>query len=110
MLTCGRYLTIDYRLADLLLKSYGSDRASALQKVLGLFESFLTRLESYGILSSENKKLYERFSEGRTSFSLASSTNLEERRRVKVARFQQEKNLKAKLEVSWTCLSPFGCR
>lgn len=94
-----QYLTVDYLLADLLLRSYGSNRANALQQVLELFESFLNRLDSYGILSADNKKLYERFLENRSSFTLASSTNVEDRRRIKVARFQQEKSLKAKLEV-----------
>jgi immunoglobulin-binding protein 1 len=70
-----------------------------LQNVLQLFEDFLGRLDNYGILSAENRKLYERFMEDRLSFQLASSANAEERRKVKVARFQQEKSLKAKLEV-----------
>jgi len=70
-----------------------------LQNVLQLFEDFLSRLDNYGILSTENRKLYERFMEDRLSFQLASSANAEERRKVKVARFQQEKSLKAKLEV-----------
>jgi immunoglobulin-binding protein 1 len=70
-----------------------------LQNVLRLFEDFLSRLDNYGILSVENRKLYERFMEDRLSFQLASSANAEERRKVKVARFQQEKSLKAKLEV-----------
>lgn len=70
-----------------------------LQNVLQLFEDFLSRLDNYRILSVENRKFYERFMEDRLSFQLASSTNAEERRKVKVARFQQEKSLKAKLEV-----------
>jgi immunoglobulin-binding protein 1 len=67
--------------------------------VLHLLETFLNRLDNYGILSVENRKLYEQFSENRSSFQLASSKNMEERRKVKVARYQQEKSLKAKLEV-----------
>jgi immunoglobulin-binding protein 1 len=86
-------------LAELLLKSYGSDRLKVLQNVLQLFETFLSRLDNYGILSVENRKLYERFLENRSSFQLASSSNFEERRKLKVARYQQEKSLKAKLEV-----------
>lgn len=70
-----------------------------LQNVLQLFGDFLSRLENYDILSVENRKLYERFMEDRLSFQLASSANAEERRKVKVARFQEEKSLKAKLEV-----------
>jgi immunoglobulin-binding protein 1 len=86
-------------LAELLLNSYGSDRSKMLQTVLQLFETFLSRLDNYRILSVENRKLYERFLENRSSFQLASSTNFEERRKLKVARYQQEKSLKAKFEV-----------
>ena len=70
-----------------------------MQNVLQLYEAFLSRLDNYGILSDQNRKLYERFLESRSSFQLASTSNVEERRKVKVARFQQEKSLKAKLEV-----------
>ena len=87
-------------LAELLLRSYGSDRSKTLQHVQQLFEIFLSRLDTYGIMSAENRKLHERFLENRSSFHLASSTDAEERRKVKVARFQQEKSIKAKLEVS----------
>jgi hypothetical protein len=86
-------------LAELLLKSYGSDRSKTLQDVLQLFEAFLNRLDNYSLLSVGNRKLYEQFLENRSSFQLASSRNMEERRRVKVARYQQEKSFKAKLEV-----------
>ena len=93
-------------LAELLLQSYGSDRSKMLQNVLQLFEIFLSRLDNYTILSAEDRNLYERFQENRSSFQLAPSTNVEERRKVKVARFQQEKSLKAKLEVRWTATLP----
>ena len=88
-------------LAELLLRSYGSDRQKMLDNVLRLFETFLSRLDHYSILSAENRKLYERFLENRSVFQLALSTNAEERRKIKVARFQEEKNIKAKLEVDW---------
>lgn len=74
--------------------------------MLQLYEAFLSRLDNYGILSDQNRKLYERFLESRSSFQLASTSNVEERRKVKVARFQQEKGLKAKLEVCEIVTTP----
>jgi len=70
-----------------------------LEKVQGLYESYLERLDAYGILSSKDRKLYERFLEDRGAFSLASPTDAAARRQVKVARYQDEKALKQKLEV-----------
>ena len=94
-----RYLAVDCLLAEMLLKSYHGDRQQTLRQASGLCDSFLTRLEQYSILSGGDKKLYEQFQENPTSFTLAASTNAEERRRVKVARFQEEKALKTRLEV-----------
>lgn len=81
------------------MKSYEGDRRWTLHEASGLFDGFLTKLDQYGILSASDKKLFEQFQDNSTSFTLAASTNAEERRRVKVARFQGEKALKTRLEV-----------
>ena len=94
-----QYLSVDYMLAELLLKSYDDDREKALKRALGLFESFLTRLDQYGVLSVADRGLYERLLEDGSGFSLASQANAEERRKVKITRFQEEKAIKAKLQV-----------
>lgn len=83
----------------MLLKSYDGDRQQTLGQASGLYDTFLSRLDQYNILSGGNKKLYEQFQESPTAFTLAESTNAEERRRIKVARFQEEKALKTRLEV-----------
>jgi immunoglobulin-binding protein 1 len=83
----------------MLLKSYDGDRHQTLGKASRLLDGFLTRLDQYNILSASDKKLYEQFQDSPTTFTLATSTNMEERRRVKVARFQEEKALKTRLEV-----------
>jgi immunoglobulin-binding protein 1 len=95
-----RYLTVDYLLAELLLKSYEKTRLASLQRSSRLLESFLERLDQYSTLSKADRKLYERFQDNRSGFSLLSTANAEERRRVKISRFQEEKQLKKKLEVS----------
>jgi TAP42-like family len=95
---CIRYLGVDYLLADLLLKSYGANRREQLQSAAELLEAFLTRLESYELLSKQNKDLLERYQEDRSSFQLAAAGDPNERRRVKVERWREEKGLKSKLE------------
>ena len=96
-----QYLTVDYLIAELLLRSYDENRHASLRRCLQLLESFLERLDQYNILSSKDRKLYERFQENRSSFSLLSNSNAEDRRKLKISRFQEEKLLKQKLEVRW---------
>jgi immunoglobulin-binding protein 1 len=71
-----------------------------LQQASELLENFLTRLESYELLSKQNNKLLDQYQDSRKGFQLASTTDAAERRRIKVARFQEEKGLKTKLEVN----------
>ena len=59
---------------------------------------FLARLDQYRILSSTDQTLYERFRENKSAFSLVRSANAEERRKIKISRFQEEKALKSKLQ------------
>ncbi|ERF71570.1 hypothetical protein EPUS_00559 [Endocarpon pusillum Z07020] len=94
-----QYLSVDYLLAELLLKAYGSNRQKLLQQASSLLESFLNRLDSYELLSKQNRRLLDQYQENRENFHLASTTDAAERRRVKVARFQEEKSLKTKLEL-----------
>lgn len=91
---------MDYTLAELKNRSYDDDRIAALKQSSELLESFLTNVDHYGLLTSADRKLYERFLESRTSFRIISSTNPEEKRKIKIGRFQEEKALKQKLEVS----------
>ncbi|KKY18694.1 putative tor signaling pathway regulator [Phaeomoniella chlamydospora] len=93
-----QYLAIDFLLAELLLKSYQSDRAGTLRKAVALYEAFLERLDDYGLLQKEDKKFFERLQREQLRFSLVTSSDFGERRRVKVERYQEEKALKQKLE------------
>ncbi len=86
-------------LAEMQTRSYGNNRKSSLQESAQLLEDFLSRLDEYGLLSHEDRQLYERYLESRTSFRVVSSSDPEEKRKIKIRRFQEEKSLKQKLEV-----------
>jgi len=94
-----RYLTVEYLLADLLQRSYNSDREALLRRSLENYEGYLSRMDDYGLLNDGNRKLYERYNSNPTSFSLTPVNNAATRREVKVSRFREEKELKQKLEV-----------
>lgn len=91
---------MNYLLAELLLRTYGFNRQKLLQQASELLEDFLTGLESYELLSKQNKKLLDQYQNNRKEFQLAATADPAERRRIKVARFQEEKGLKTKLEVN----------
>lgn len=101
-LTSGdlQYLTLNFRIAELLLRTSGTDRKAILQKARDAFERYLSLLDHYDILSTQDKKLYEQYNEYPTTFSTISTTNSEARRATKIANFKLEKELKKKLEVS----------
>ncbi|KAL4968790.1 IGBP1/TAP42 family protein [Aspergillus stella-maris] len=92
------YLTLDYHIAELLQRSYTTDREATLQRALGLYEKYLARLDDYELLNKSNKKLYERYVSNPSSFSLTQTNDAATRRDVKITRFREEKELKAKLE------------
>ncbi|OAL37668.1 hypothetical protein AYO20_03175 [Fonsecaea nubica] len=94
-----QYLTVDCLLAEVKIRGYGENRLSSLRDAAELFEQFLTRLDQYGLLDASDRQLYERYLEQRGSFRIVSSNSPEEKRRIKISRFQQEKSLKQKLQV-----------
>ncbi|KAI9723932.1 MAG: hypothetical protein M1812_000650 [Candelaria pacifica] len=93
-----RYLLIDYQLAELTIKSTASDRRDVLLRAREQFERFLNLLDTYGILSKGDKKLYEQYLDAPNSFSTISTTDAALRRESKIARFREEKGLKRKIE------------
>jgi immunoglobulin-binding protein 1 len=99
-----RYLNVEYLIADLLQRSPRPDREATLRHALAEYEKYLMRLDEYGLLSSGDKKLYERYLENPTAFTIASLTDTAARRELKVARFREEKELKQKLEVRYPSL------
>lgn len=95
----SRYLTLEYLLADLLQRSYSSDREALLRRSLENYEGYLSHMDDYGLLNDSNRKLYERYTSKPTSFSLTPVNDPATRREAKVSRFREEKELKQKLEV-----------
>ncbi|KAL4887488.1 TAP42-like protein [Aspergillus karnatakaensis] len=92
------YLTVEYHIAELLQRSYSSDREATLQRALQQYEKYLARLDDYFLLSGKDKKLYERYVANPTSFSLTQTNDAATRRDVKVTRFREEKELKQRLK------------
>lgn len=93
-----QYLTVDYLIAEMLQRSYDGNRLAALHRISNLMDGFLARLDQYSMLSSDDRKLFERYQETKAKFTLL-PTNPEDRRRIKIKRFQEGKDLKKKLEV-----------
>lgn len=89
-----QYLTLDYYLAELNMKSYENDRNAQLKEAANDYETFLGRLEEYSILGGNDARLLRRYREDRQHFSLTGNAGMEARRNLKLARFQEEKSLK----------------
>ncbi|KAL4802296.1 TAP42-like protein [Aspergillus unguis] len=93
-----QYLTVEYHIAELLQRSYSSDRASTLQRVFAQYEKYIARLEDYELLSSKDKKLHERLVANPSTFSLSQTKDPTTQRETKIARFKEEKELKQRLD------------
>ncbi|KAL9090001.1 MAG: hypothetical protein Q9165_005530 [Trypethelium subeluteriae] len=92
------YFLINYRRAELHLKSQRQDRATILREALAAYEAFVQLLDQYDILSRDNARLFSHWKESPERFSTAATTDAARRRETKIARFKQEKELKRKLE------------
>ncbi|KAK2766938.1 hypothetical protein FQN54_006253 [Arachnomyces sp. PD_36] len=93
-----QYITVDYLLAELVQRSHSSDREAVLRRAQVEYDRYLDTLDTYGLLSPGDKKLYQRYTNDPSSFHLASMNDAAARRHTKVARFREEKELKQKLE------------
>lgn len=93
-----QYLLTDYYLGEMIIKDSGSSRKGVLQRAREAYERYLGLLDNYGMLSKNDKKLYERYLENRDEFTLHSPTDPTSRRDTKIARLKQEKELELKLE------------
>ncbi|KAJ5127829.1 hypothetical protein N7448_008608 [Penicillium atrosanguineum] len=92
------YMTLEYHLAELVQRGPTSDREAVLRRALEQYETFITRLDEYELLSGEDKKLLEQYMANPSTFTLAPMNDAAARRDVKVKRFREEKELKQKLE------------
>ncbi|KAJ5674561.1 uncharacterized protein N7477_004495 [Penicillium maclennaniae] len=92
------YMTLEYHLAELVQRGPTSDREAVLRRALEQYETFITRLDEYELLTGGNKKLLEQYMANPSTFTLAPMSDAAARRDVKVKRFREEKELKQKLE------------
>ncbi|KAI1177933.1 TAP42-like family protein [Nemania sp. FL0916] len=95
------YLLVLYYVAELLQKVSTSsplERQRNLDSTREAYEKFLHILESYSILSPQDRKLLEDYSEDQMGFSTISTKDPNARRNAKIANFKAEKQLKQKLE------------
>lgn len=90
---------MDYYLGELVIKDSVSSRKGVLQSAREAYERYLRLLDNYGMLSKNDKKLYEQYLENKDEFTLMPAADLTSRRDTKIARLKQEKELELKLEV-----------
>jgi hypothetical protein len=94
-----RYLLLDYRIAELILRINGHEqRKTNLQRAQRHYERYLKRLDNYDLLTKDDQRLLEAYRESPTTFSTASTADVAARRETKIKRFKEEKGLKQKLE------------
>ncbi|KHJ32710.1 putative type 2a phosphatase-associated protein 42 [Erysiphe necator] len=93
-----QYLSINFRLAELITRINHKDRKSLIQRARNLYENFLSLLQQYEILSGREKKLYESYVESPTTFSTILCSDPIARRETKIANYKLEKELKKKIE------------
>ncbi|CAK7215311.1 Type 2A phosphatase-associated protein 42 [Sporothrix eucalyptigena] len=112
------YLLVPFRIAELSLKlptaqPGPTERRAVLKQARDAYERFLHHLDGYGLLTAQNKKLLELYTEDSIHFStlgslgsgggigsgMAGLADPAARRNAKIAAFRAEKELRTKLEV-----------
>ena len=93
------YFSLNFRYAELLQRDRRQDRRILLEHAKAGYEAFLKLLDNYDMLSKENSRLFERWRENSEQFSTVDSSDAARRRETKIARYKQEKEFKAKLQV-----------
>ncbi|KAF5497858.1 Uncharacterized protein CGCS363_v008268 [Colletotrichum siamense] len=95
------YLMITSHLADLHQKAPSRrpiERRVNLERARESYETFLGLLDSYDLLSEDNKKLYSRYTDDSVAFSTLGGVDPAKRRDTKIANFKAERALKQRLE------------
>ena len=93
-----QYLSIGFYLGELLPKSVSGDRKLLLRSAQDAYSQYINLLDDYELLPIKDKKLYDKFNEDKETFALLPSHDATARRETKIARYNQEKELKEKLE------------
>ena len=92
------YLSIDYHLGELIPKETTNTRKPQLQRCQEAYGRYLGLLDTYSMLSNNDRKLYERYHNSKDTFSILAGVDVSARRDKKIARYKQEQELKRKLE------------
>jgi immunoglobulin-binding protein 1 len=96
-----QYLLVDYFLADALFRQQsqgGPARKETVLEARSIWERFLRRLDEYELLNKQESRLWELYLEDRDAFEVGGGLDATGRRQMKITRFREEKNMKAKLE------------
>ncbi|KAI9794455.1 MAG: hypothetical protein M1816_005525 [Peltula sp. TS41687] len=93
-----RYLLIHFYLGELISKINDLDRREVLKHAQLKYQAYLDLLDSYDILSPDDRKLHERYLDNSDLFTTASTSDPATRRAAKIARYRHEKELKQKVE------------
>lgn len=94
------YMLLDYQVAELIQRTPFTDmpsRGVTLRRARAAYESFLSLVDGYGLLSGSDSKLWDRYREKPEQFAVVSSSDAATKRDAKIANFQAEKQLREKL-------------
>ncbi|RUS34487.1 TAP42-like protein, partial [Jimgerdemannia flammicorona] len=90
-----RFLLVESYQGDLTLRLVGGDRVQILKTAKSYFEQFLFNCDTHDILRAEDKTRLERIKDG----AVTRGGDPASARAQKIAQFQREKAIKAKIEV-----------
>ncbi|KAI4148351.1 MAG: hypothetical protein LQ340_005121 [Diploschistes diacapsis] len=93
-----RYLPVDYHIGELIPKTISQDRRPLLRSAQDAYSRYLGLLDDYQLLSVRDKRLFGTFNKDKDNFTLLPSHDPTARRDNKIARYNQEKELRQKLE------------
>ncbi|CEJ84451.1 hypothetical protein VHEMI03478 [[Torrubiella] hemipterigena] len=95
------YMLVDFQAAELIQRTQFVDmpqRGRTLRQARAAYESFLSLLDGYGLITGTYAKMLERYYDDREQFAAVAATDAAGRRDGKIASFKAEKELRNKLE------------
>ena len=93
-----QYLSPAHHLGVLYPRLISGPRTSHLRNAQSAYARYLSTLDDYDLLSHADHKIHSRFLSDRDAFTLLPASDPTARRETKIARYQQEKVLKQKLD------------
>lgn len=95
------YMLLDFQAAELIQRTPFVDmptRGRTLRQARAAYESFLSLVDGYGLVTGSYTKTLERYRDNREQFAVVASTDMAGKRDGKIAAFKAEKELRQKLE------------